>query len=101
MVQCGTGLTLFFRYVAGNVIDVSTATYTIAELRGMGVDTRFAILDAGYHANDNADAPVAAKVSFLIRMKPNLAPTSKTSSSTWSDSRAGRTRSCTTAGSCT
>lgn len=73
VVQRDTGLPLFFRYVAGNVIDVSTVTRTIAELRGMGVDTKFAILDAGYYTNDNADALVAAKVSFLMRMKPNFA----------------------------
>lgn len=73
VVQRDTGLPLFFRYVAGNVIDVSTVTRTIAELRGVGVDTKFAILDAGYYTNDNADALMAAKVSFLMRMKPNFA----------------------------
>lgn len=72
VVQRGTGLPLFFRYVAGNVIDVSTVTRTIAELRGMGVDTRFAILDAGYYTNANADALMSAGVSFLMRLKPNL-----------------------------
>lgn len=72
VVQRDTGLPLFFRYVAGNVIDVSTVTRTIAELRGMGVDTRFAILDAGYYTNANADALMGAGVSFLMRMKPNL-----------------------------
>lgn len=34
--------------------DVSIVTRTIAELRNMGVDTRSAILDAGYHANADA-----------------------------------------------
>ena len=72
VVQRDTGLPLFFRYVAGNVIDVSTVTRTIAELRGMGVDTKFAILDAGYYTNANADALADAKVSFLMRLKPNL-----------------------------
>ncbi|MDO4798748.1 MAG: transposase [Coriobacteriales bacterium] len=73
VVQRGTGLPLFFRYVADNVIDVSTVTRTIAELKGMGVDTKFAILDAGYYTNANADALMAAGVSFLMRMKPNFA----------------------------
>lgn len=72
VVQRGTGLPLFFRCVAGNVIDVSTVTRTIAELRGMGVDTKFAILDAGYYTNANADALMSAGVSFLMRLKPNL-----------------------------
>ena len=72
VVQRDTGLPLFFRYVAGNVIDVSTVTRTIAELRCMGVDTKFAILDAGYYTNANAEALVSAGVSFLARMKPNF-----------------------------
>lgn len=72
VVQRGTGLPLFFRYVAGNVIDVSTVTRTMAELKAMGVDTKFAILDAGYYTNANADALASAGVSFLMRMKPNF-----------------------------
>ena len=72
VAQRDTGLPLFFRHVAGNVIDVSTVTRTIAELRAMGVDTRFAVLDAGYHANASADALMGARVSFLARMRPNL-----------------------------
>ena len=72
VVQRDTGLPLFFRHVAGNVIDVSTVTRTIAELRAMGVDTRFAVLDAGYYTNASADALMGARVSFLARMRPNL-----------------------------
>ena len=49
VVQQHTGMPLFFRYVAGNVIDVSTITRTIAELKANGINTKFAILDAGYY----------------------------------------------------
>jgi len=55
VVQQRTGLPLFFRYVAGNVIDVSTLTRTIAELKANGINTKFAILDAGYYTGVNAD----------------------------------------------
>ncbi len=55
VVQQRTGLPLFFRYVAGNVIDVSTITRTIAELKANGVNTKFAILDAGYYTEVNAE----------------------------------------------
>ena len=72
VAQRDTGMPLFFRHVAGNVIDVSTVTRTIAELRAMGVDTRFAVLDAGYYTNASADALMGARVSFLARMRPNL-----------------------------
>ena len=72
VVQQRTGLPLFFRYVAGNVIDVSTITRTIAELKANGVNTKFAILDAGYYTEVNADALIDAGVSFMARMKSNF-----------------------------
>lgn len=72
VVQQRTGLPLFFRYVAGNVIDVSTLTRTIAELKANGVNTKFAILDAGYYTGVNADVLLDAGVSFITRMKSNF-----------------------------
>ena len=72
VVQQHTGMPLFFRYVSGNVIDVSTITRTIAELKANGVNTKFAILDAGYYTSKNADALLDAGVSFMARMKSNF-----------------------------
>ena len=72
VVQQHTGMPLFFRYVAGNVIDVSTITRTIAELKANGVNTKFAILDAGYYTSKNADTLLDAGVSFMARMKSNF-----------------------------
>ena len=72
VVQQHTGMPLFFRYVAGNVIDVSTITRTIAELKANGINTKFAILDAGYYTGVNADALLDAGVSFMARMKSNF-----------------------------
>lgn len=72
VVQQRTGLPLFFRYVAGNVIDVSTLTRTIAELKANGISTEFAILDAGYYTGVNADMLLDAQVSFITRMKSNF-----------------------------
>jgi transposase len=72
VVQQRTGLPLFFRYVAGNVIDVSTLTRTIAELKANGVNTKFAVLDAGYYTGKNADALLDAGVSFVSRLRSNL-----------------------------
>lgn len=72
VVQQRTGMPLFFRYVAGNVIDVSTLTRTIAELKANGVNTKFAILDAGYYTGKNADVLLDAKISFITRLKGNL-----------------------------
>ena len=72
VVQQHTGMPLFFRYVAGNVVDVSTITRTIAELKANGINTKFAILDAGYYTSINADALLDAGISFMARMKSNF-----------------------------
>jgi hypothetical protein len=72
VVQQRSGLPLFFRYVAGNVIDVTTLTRTIAELKANGINTKFAILDAGYYTGVNADILLDAGVSFMTRMKSNF-----------------------------
>ncbi len=69
VVQQQTGMPLFFRYVAGNVIDVSTLPRTIAELKANGINTNFAILDAGYYTSKNADVLLDAGVTFISRMK--------------------------------
>lgn len=72
VIQQRTGLPLFFRYVSGNVIDVSTLTRTIAELKANGINTKFAILDAGYYTGINADVLLDAGISFITRMKSNF-----------------------------
>jgi transposase len=49
VVDQKTSTPLYFRYVAGNIIDVSTLKTTVAELDKMGVKSTFALLDAGYY----------------------------------------------------
>ena len=70
-VQRGTNLPLYLRYVPGNVVDVSTLTRTVRELREIGIDTRFALLDAGYLTDANARELVEAGVSFVTRLRGN------------------------------
>lgn len=71
VIQQSTGLPIFFRYVAGNIIDATTITRTIAELKANGINTKFAILDAGYYNGKNADVLMDAGVSFISRMDSN------------------------------
>lgn len=71
VVQQGTGLPLFFSYVAGNVVDASTIKNIVAHLKKNGIDTKFAILDAGYYNGINADALLGAKISFITRVHSN------------------------------
>jgi hypothetical protein len=67
-----TGLPIYFRYCPGNIIDVSTLSSTILELKENGVNTKFAILDAGYYSEDNIITLYKNKVSFVTRLKENL-----------------------------
>lgn len=71
IVQLGTGLPLYFRIVPGNVIDAVTLLNTLEELRLMGVNTAFAVVDAGYCTLSNMDDLFTARVNFVTRLRPN------------------------------
>jgi len=66
-----SGLPVYFRYAAGNIVDVSTLETTIAEVQAYGIDIRHAIVDAGYYSDKNIKAMRANKVSFIMRMPTN------------------------------
>ena len=72
MVQQKTGLPIYFRYCPGNVIDASTLTRCVAELKAQGVNMKFAILDAGYYTETNIIELFTNKISFVTRVKENL-----------------------------
>jgi hypothetical protein len=72
VTQQETGLPIYFRYCPGNVIDVTTLTRTIWELKENGVNTKFAILDAGYYSEENIATLYENNVSFVSRLKENL-----------------------------
>jgi len=72
VVHQKTGLPIFFRYCAGNVIDVSTLIRCVEELKAHGVDINFAILDAGYYAKGNIRELSERGISFITRMKENF-----------------------------
>jgi transposase len=52
VVEKETGLPLYFRYMTGNIVDVSTLSATVAELSKMGVTMAFALIDAGYFSEE-------------------------------------------------
>ena len=72
VVQQNTGLPIYFRYCPGNVIDATTLIRCLAELKEQGVNTKFAILDAGYYMEENIREFYASKISFVTRLKENL-----------------------------
>lgn len=71
VVQQTTGLPIYMRCVPGNIIDINTLKRTILELKQMGVDTNFAITDAGYLSEENVNTFYEEQVSFLARLQPN------------------------------
>lgn len=68
VVQRETNLPIYFRYIPGNVIDVSTLTRTIKELKACNIDTKFAILDVVYLTDENTIELYKDKISFLSRL---------------------------------
>jgi hypothetical protein len=71
VVQQESNLPLYFRYCPGNIVDVSTLTRTLLELKAYNINVKHAILDARYLTEDNVHDLYDAKVSFLSRLKQN------------------------------
>ncbi len=71
VVQQSTGMPIFFRAIPGNIIDVNTLKRTLLELKANGIDTNYAITDAGYLSEENVHAFYSSGVSFLVRLQPN------------------------------
>jgi transposase len=63
-----TKLPLFYRYLPGNMLDISTLQTTVAELSLMGVKISCALLDAGYFSETNVNELYEQKINFLTRM---------------------------------
>jgi len=66
-----SGMPLYLRYCAGNVLDISTLRTTVEELKQLGVKTDFALVDAGYYSDNNVDALYADDIAFVSRVGTN------------------------------
>ena len=62
---------LYFRYVAGNIVDVTTLKTTLAELARYGITVDHAIVDAGYYSENNIRALQDAEIPFVVRLVNN------------------------------
>ena len=67
-----THMPLYFRLVAGNIVDVSTLTTTFSLASGFGLNPSMVLMDAGYYSSDNIKSLCKEKVSFLSRLPANL-----------------------------
>lgn len=68
VVERNSGQPLYFSYKAGNIVDVTTLSNTIAELSQIGINTSFALIDAGYYSKGNIEELYANEISFLTRL---------------------------------
>jgi len=65
------GMPIYFRYCAGNIVDVSTLCTTIAELSQYNINVDYAIVDAGYFSEKNACDMYKDGIHFITRLAPN------------------------------
>ena len=68
-----TGMPLYFRYCAGNIVDVSTLCTTLAELRQYHISVDYAIADANDCSEGCLQELYQNRVKFITRLPANLA----------------------------
>jgi transposase len=70
VVERNSRFPVYFRYVAGNIVDVTTLNATLNQLKAQGIHVNHGIMDAGYCSKKNIEALFDQEISFLIRL-PN------------------------------
>ncbi len=68
VVDLKTKNPIYYRTVPGNITDVSTLETTIAELKAFGVESSFALLDAGFCSANNLKYLYGHGIDFLTRI---------------------------------
>lgn len=68
VVDKKNSMPLFFRYFAGNIVDVSTLKNTIKELQKFGIKENYVYLDAGFFSEDNILELYNQEINFLTRL---------------------------------
>ena len=68
VVDQNSKLPLFYRFLPGNLTDISTIQTTILELQGLGVKNSFALFDAGFFSESNICDLYEKKIDFLTRL---------------------------------
>jgi hypothetical protein len=68
IVERNTGYPVYFRYVPGNIVDVSTLRATLCHMKAQGIKVGHGILDAGYCSELNIRELFEQEIPFLIRL---------------------------------
>jgi hypothetical protein len=61
---------IYYRYIPGNIVDISTLSMIINEVKKYNININNAILDAGYYSEDNINLLYKSKIPFITRMIP-------------------------------
>jgi hypothetical protein len=64
-------LPVYFRYIAGNIVDVNTICTTFSELFAQDVNIKNLVADAGYLSEENINKFYEYNIPFLIRLQSN------------------------------
>ena len=72
VIDRATHMPLYFRMVAGNIVDVSTLTTTFSLAKNFGLNPSMILMDAGYYSSDNIKSLCKEKISFLSRLPAGL-----------------------------
>jgi hypothetical protein len=67
-----TGFPIYYRYVPGNIIDISAIRTILSELTDYGLNIDQLILDAGYYSEENISELYNLKIPFMTRMIKNI-----------------------------
>jgi hypothetical protein len=71
VVERNTGIPIYYRFVAGNIVDVTTLRVTVNILKAQGIDVHHSILDAGYSSEKNLKGLLRLQIPFLTRLSDN------------------------------
>lgn len=70
VVQKRTGLPIYYEYIAGNVVDISTLERTIRILAEHNCNVEYCIGDAGYCCPATMERLVLSGIEFMTRLNP-------------------------------
>jgi hypothetical protein len=62
---------LYFRYIPGSIMDVSTLSATNSEMEKLGIKPGLSIMDAGFFSENNIRSMTEKKMDFLMRVPAN------------------------------
>lgn len=72
VVQKSTGLPLYYEYIAGNIIDITTIERTILILAEHKCEVQYCIGDAGYCCPSCMERLCLIGIDFMTRLSPNF-----------------------------